>query len=155
MNGSAELAKKRRVKPWMIPELRDRLIQPEEAVKTTERLISITELKKRVEKMSNGEKAAYLGISGVEVTKEAHDELGVPYGAFVKEVAMDSPAMLAGIQQGDVLVQVVDKDILSYNEYIRILMEMKVGDTVELTVMRLSQEEYKEMKFQVTLGVME
>lgn len=115
----------------------------------------ITELKKRVEKMSNGEKAAYLGISGVEVTKEAHDELGVPYGAFVKEVAMDSPAMLAGIQQGDVLVQVVDKDILSYNEYIRILMEMKVGDTVELTVMRLSQEEYKEMKFQVTLGVME
>ena len=115
----------------------------------------ITELKKRVEKMSNGEKAAYLGISGVEVTKEAHDELGVPYGAFVKEVVMDSPAMLAGIQQGDVLVQIDDKNILSYNEYIRILMEMNVGDTVELTVMRLSQEEYKEMKFQVTLGVME
>ena len=41
------MAKKRRVKPWMIPELRDRLIQPEEAVKTTEQLISITELKKR------------------------------------------------------------------------------------------------------------
>ena len=47
MNGSAEMAKKRRVKPWMIPKLRDRLIQSEETVKTTERLISITELKKR------------------------------------------------------------------------------------------------------------
>ena len=43
----AEMAKKRRVKPWMIPELRERLSQPEEFVKTTGRLISITELKKR------------------------------------------------------------------------------------------------------------
>lgn len=115
----------------------------------------ITELKKRIEKMSNGEKAAYLGISGVEVTKEAHDELNVPYGAFVKEVAMDSPAMRAGIQRGDVLVQMDDKEILSYNEYIRTLMEKKAGDTVNLTIMRLSQEEYKEMKIEIILEVQE
>jgi len=111
----------------------------------------ITELKKRVEKMSNGEKPAYLGISGVDVTKNANEELGVPYGAFVKEVVMDSPAMMAGIQKGDVLVQMNDTAILSYNEYIRTLMEMQVDDTVELTVMRLSQDEYKEMKFQIIL----
>ncbi len=115
----------------------------------------ITELKKRVEKMSNGEKVAYLGISGVAVTKEANEEIGVPYGAFVKEVAMDSPAMRAGIQQGDVIVQMNDKIILSYNEYIRALMQMKVGNTVELTVMRLAQQEYKEMKVQVTLESLE
>lgn len=115
----------------------------------------ITELKKRVEKMSNGEKAAYLGISGADVTKEANEELGVPYGAYVKEVAMDSPAMRAGIQQGDVLVQMDGKEILSYNEYIRTLMEKKVNDVVELTVMRLSQEEYKEMNIQVALEVQE
>lgn len=115
----------------------------------------ITELKKRVEKMSNGEKAAYLGISGADVTKEANEELGVPYGAYVKEVAMDSPAMRAGIQQGDVLVQMDDKEILSYNEYIRTLMDKKVGDTVNLTIMRLSQEEYKEMKIEIILEVQE
>lgn len=111
----------------------------------------ITELKKRIEKMSNGEKAPYLGISGVEVTKDANERLGVPYGAYVKEVEMNSPAMQAGIQQGDVLVQMNERSILSLNEYIRVLMDMQVGDTVEITVMRLSQDEYKEMKFQIVL----
>ena len=37
------------------------------------------------------------------VTEEANSELGVPYGAYITEVEMDSPAMLAGIQQGDVI----------------------------------------------------
>ena len=111
----------------------------------------ITELKKRIEKMSNGEKAAYLGISGVEVTKEANEQLKVPYGAYLTEVEMNSPAMEAGIQQGDVLVQIDERSILSFNEYIRVLMDKKAGDTIEITIMRQAQSEYKEMKFQVTL----
>lgn len=111
----------------------------------------ITELKKRIEKMSNGEKAAYLGVSGVEVTKEANEQLKVPYGAYLTEVEMNSPAMEAGIQQGDVLVQIDERSILSFNEYIRVLMDKKAGDTIEITIMRQAQSEYKEMKFQVTL----
>ena len=111
----------------------------------------ITELKKRIEKMSNGEKAAYLGVSGVEVTKEANEQLKVPYGAYLTEVEMNSPAMEAGIQQGDVLVQIDERSILSFNEYIRVLMDKKADDTIEITIMRQAQSEYKEMKFQVTL----
>ncbi len=38
----------------------------------------ITELKRHIEKMSNGEKFAYLGLKGVDVTEEANSELGVP-----------------------------------------------------------------------------
>ena len=34
---------------------------------------------------------------------------------------------------------------------VRALMEKSVGDTVELTIMRQSQDEYKEMKFQIVL----
>ena len=111
----------------------------------------ITELKKRIEKMSNGEKVAYLGVSGVEVTKEANEQLKVPYGAYLTEVEMNSPAMEAGIQQGDVLVQIDERSILSFNEYIRVLMDKKADDTIEITIMRQAQSEYKEMKFQVTL----
>ncbi len=115
----------------------------------------ITELKKRIEKISNGEKIVYLGISGVEVTKEAHEELGVPFGAYIKEVEMDSPAMLAGIQQGDILVTIGDRNVLSFSEYTSALMQMQVGDTVELSVMRQVQDEYKEMNFSVELGEVE
>ena len=77
----------------------------------------ITELKRHIEKMSNGEKFAYLGLKGVDVTEEANSELGVPYGAYIKEVEMDSPAMLAGIQQGDVITGFGERVIISFDEY--------------------------------------
>lgn len=112
----------------------------------------ITELKKRIEKMSNGEKMAYLGICGVDVTLQAHDNLGVPYGAYITEIEMDSPAMQAGIQQGDILVQINDKNILSYKNYSITLMQYKVGEAVTVKVMRQVQNEYKEMEFNITLG---
>ena len=63
----------------------------------------ITEIRRIVEKLSNGISFAYMGISGTDVTKYAHEELGVPSGAYVTQLEMDSPGMLAGIQVGDVL----------------------------------------------------
>lgn len=109
----------------------------------------ITDLKKRVEKMSNGEQIAYMGISGINVTKEAHDELQIPYGAYVKEVAMDSPAMLAGVQQGDVITLMDNRTILNFSEYTAILMQLEVGQSIELNVMRQVQDEYKVMTFNI------
>lgn len=112
----------------------------------------ITDLKKRIEKMSNGEQIAYMGISGIDVTKEAHDELNIPYGAYVKEVAMDSPAMLAGVQQGDVITLMDNRTILTFSEYTAILMQLEVGQSVELKVMRQVQDEYKVMTFNIVPG---
>lgn len=112
----------------------------------------ISELKKSIEKMSNGEEIAYLGISGIDVSDEAYEELGVPYGAFVREVEMNSPAMNAGIQQGDVLTSFGERSIRNYNDYITALMQAEGGSTVELTVMRTAHGEYREMKVIVTPG---
>lgn len=112
----------------------------------------ITELKKQIEKMSNGEKLAYLGICGVDVTEEANEKWNVPYGAFVKEVKMDSPSMLAGIQQGDIIVKIDEKDITKYNDYISYLMQLSPGQTVNITVMRQAQNSYREVEFEMELG---
>lgn len=112
----------------------------------------ITELRKILEKMSNGSKMAYLGISGLNVTPEANGDLGVPLGGFVKKVDMDSPAMLAGIQQGDVITNIDGRNISTFNEYTTIVMQLEPGQTVEMTVMRKSQDEYKEMKFTLEAG---
>lgn len=111
----------------------------------------ISEIKKIVEKMSNGEKIAYLGINGIDVTNEAYNELNVPYGAFVREVEMNSPAMQAGIQQGDVLTAFGERSIRNYNDYITSLMQAEADSTVDLTVMRAVQGQYREMNIRVTL----
>ena len=111
----------------------------------------ISELKKIVERMSNGEKIPYMGITGVEVPSSVYREFNVPYGAYVKDLDMDSPAMLAGIQQGDVIIAVNDKVVSSFNDYSAILMQLESGQTVKLTVMRQAQAEYKEMNFSIVL----
>ena len=113
--------------------------------------IGISEIKKSIEKMSNGEKIAYLGINGTDVTDEAYERLGVPYGTFVRDVEMNSPSMRAGIQQGDVLVSFGDYSIRNYNDYITALMQAQAGSGVNLTIMRPAMGEYKEMTVRVTL----
>lgn len=115
----------------------------------------ISSLKKRMENISNGKKTAYLGISGVDVSKEVNVELGVPYGAYITEVEIDSPSMLAGIQQGDILVSLDGKKVYSYTEYANILSQLQAGATVEVSVMRQVQDEYKKMKFEIMLGEMQ
>ncbi len=112
----------------------------------------ISELKKRVENMSNDKKTPYLGICGVDVTKEANAELQVPFGAYVTEVEMDSPSMLAGIQQGDVIVSINETTFDSYEKYTQILVHLEAGQSVDVIVMRQAQDEYKEMKFDIVLG---
>lgn len=105
------------------------------------------DLKRILENLLNGKELAYLGISGVNVTPEASGDLGVPLGGFVTKVDMDSPAMLAGIQQGDVITNIDGRGISTFNEYTGIVMQLEPGTTVEMTVKRKSQEEYKEMNF--------
>ncbi len=112
----------------------------------------ITDLQKTVEKMSNAAQIPYLGIKGADVPQEANLELGIPFGAYVEEFDMDSPAMRAGIQRGDVIVAVGERNVSNYMEYSNALMNHEPGETVEVTVKRQAQEEYREMKFEIELG---
>lgn len=112
----------------------------------------ITDLRRIMEKLSNGNEVAYLGISGMDVTPEANQELGVPEGGFVTKVDMDSPAMLAGIRQGDVITTVGGKAVSGFNEYTSALMLFEPGQVINLVIMRQSQGEYKEMSFTMEVG---
>ena len=112
----------------------------------------ISEIKKIIQKLSNQAAFAYLGITGVNVTSEAHQDMGVPYGAYVTELEMDSPAMLAGIQAGDVITVINDNAVASFSSYTAMLMDLSPGQTVQLTVMRQAQGEYREMSFSIELA---
>ena len=112
----------------------------------------ISELKQIISKMGNGMEPGYLGIMGTDVTREANEELGVPYGAYIREIYMDSPAMLAGIQRGDVIVEMNGEEIGRYADYTNMVLEQRVGATLSVKVMRQVQNEYREMSFDVTVG---
>lgn len=112
----------------------------------------ITELKDLIEKLSNSQKIGYLGIYGTNVTGEANQQLGVPMGAYVTKTEMDSPAMLAGIQVGDVIVGIDEQSVNSFSEYVTILNKHKPDEEIMLKVSRKSQSEYVEINIPLTIS---
>ena len=119
--------------------------------KNTLNAIGISDLKRTIERMSNGKKRAYLGIRGTDVTLDAIN-LGVPVGAYVLEIDMESAAMKAGIQSGDVITKIDGFEITSYTVFTEAIGLHDPGDEVTVTVKRQSGEEYKEMDITVVLG---
>ncbi|MBQ9134608.1 MAG: PDZ domain-containing protein [Lachnospiraceae bacterium] len=113
--------------------------------------IGISELRKLIENMSNNKEKIYMGISGTDVTVEAHLEMNVPYGAYVKDVEMNSPAMLAGIQRGDIIVEIDGSSVENFSNYTAALLQMEAGDTVTVVIQRLSQNTYREVELTITV----
>lgn len=112
---------------------------------------SISDIKQKIEKLSNGQDVAYLGIIGTDVTKSAMEELEVPEGAYVKQVVVDSPAMNSGIQNGDVIVKLGTTDIRSFNDYRVAMSKCQPGDTAMVTVKRLGKDGYVEFSYEIYL----
>lgn len=131
------------------------IITPDRAraeLKNNVTAVGISELRKLIENMSNGKTVAYMGISGTDVTADANREYGVPFGAYVREIEMDSPAMLAGIQRGDVIVEIAGNSIENFNNYAAALLRLDAGQTVTVIVQRSVQNSYREMEIELTLG---
>ncbi len=111
--------------------------------------IGITELKGLVTKLSNGEDIPYLGIYVQDISEQMGSELGLPPGAYIVDIDMDSPAMLKGIQKGDILVRVDTQQIHSAADYMNVLRNIHVENSIDIVVRRASVNAYEEMHFMV------
>lgn len=69
-------------------------------------------------------------------------------GIVVRTVRPESPAAAAGLQTGDVIVKVADKDVEGYQTLIETLGAAKAGDKLKLTVKRGEST----MEIEATLG---
>lgn len=116
--------------------------------------LGISDLKNNIVKLSNGQPMAFLGVYGTDVPREIQESRGVPAGAYITGIEMDSPAMVAGIQSGDVIVKMGTEEITSFGDYNQAVMTLLPDTEVTLTVMRQVQEEYQEMTVDVILDVL-
>ncbi len=116
--------------------------------------VSISELKDIIELLSNGLNIAYIGIKGSTVTDAISEEYDIPKGVYIKEAVVDSPAMAAGLQTGDVIVAVNKKEILTMEDYQHILLTLKKGDEVKITVNRQNADGYEKFNCTVEVGVL-
>lgn len=117
--------------------------------------VAISELKALIEMLSNGKDIPYIGLGMTTVTTAIAKEYDIPKGAYIKEIKWDSPAMLAGIQNGDVLTEVDGTTIYSVEHYENKLLSLKPQDVVEVIIYRQGNGEYKEIKCEVEVGILQ
>ena len=113
---------------------------------------AISDLKTMIELLANGDSIPYIGIYGTSVTSTVQDEQGIPSGLYVIEVDPDSPAMAAGIQNGDVIWEVNGGSVTSLATYQKSLLDAAAGETVTLRGKRLGSGGYVDIEFTVTVG---
>ncbi|MCP1110277.1 S1C family serine protease [Ohessyouella blattaphilus] len=126
-----------------------------ENTKTEVTGFGITDIKGRAEKLLNMQNVPYIGIVGA-VTTEEMVAAKVPEGVYVGHVGIDSPAMHAGIQKGDVLQKIGKTEIKEFADYTNALLKVKPGKNVVIEGARLGQGgEYVSIEYTVTVGTKE
>ena len=59
---------------------------------------------------------------------------------------MDSPAMAAGLQSGDVITEIDGEAVISVDGYQTKLLSLTPGDVAEVTIQRQGNDGYTEIK---------
>jgi serine protease Do len=95
---------------------------------------------------------AFIGIGGADaelyLQYYPQENLGTKTGVYISEIYSGSPAHLAGLKEGDVIVGIEGKKIETMEQLTRALFAYKPGDKVKLTLYRNA----KKMEINVTLG---
>ncbi len=67
-------------------------------------------------------------------------QLPLDYGVIIQDVVRQGPADQAGIQRGDIIVEMDRKKIATFNEMRRTIFNMSVGDEIEIVFYRNSEK---------------
>lgn len=113
---------------------------------------SISDMKEVIEHLSNSQDLVYIGILGENVTEEIAQAGDLPQGVYITGVEMDSPAMNAGLQQGDVITVISGQEIESVSQIQEMLLKFSKEQEIQVNVMRQGKEGYKEISCKVVLS---
>jgi len=102
----------------------------------------------QVRSAANGVAKGWLGMSLRQVTEGAAQTLNVrpDYGAFVANLNENSPAISAGIERGDIIINFDGKDIKDWRELPRSVADTPAGKEVMVTIIRKGKELTKVVK---------
>ncbi len=116
--------------------------------------VSVAEMKPVIDQLLKAQDVPYVGAYVSTVTDKIAEAYGLPKGVYIKEVVMDSPAMNAGLQSGDVIVELGGKMMTSDRVYFDALLQLTPEETCPVVIMRQSSSGYARITCQVKPGVL-
>ncbi|MCL2865040.1 MAG: S1C family serine protease [Lachnospiraceae bacterium] len=117
----------------------------------TANALGISDIGPAIYMLVNDEALPFLGVQGVVVTEELAAVQEIPIGVYVSYVVVDSPAMAAGIQNGDVIIEIDGEEIETMQQFTRAILDGSLSDDINIVAARRGADGYVEMDFQVTL----
>jgi S1-C subfamily serine protease len=109
--------------------------------------IPISHAKPVIEDIKAGRKPAFLGVGTTDLTPELKNQLdvNVDEGAVVEDVTSGSPADDAGLERGDVIVQIGDTEIKNGGNVATAVRKHNPGEKVTVTYVRGSDRKTAEV----------
>lgn len=114
---------------------------------------AINDVRNLMQNLVNKKRMPYLGIKGQTVTDEIAATNKIPKGIYISAVETNSPAYKSGIQSGDVITRINGTEINNMESFMIQLEKSNPGDNVNVTIKRRGREDYKEIEFNLVLGV--
>lgn len=114
----------------------------------------ISDMKNIIEHLSNNQDLVYMGITGADVTTAISESEDIPVGVYVSAVKMDSPAMNAGIQPGDIITSMSGQTITNLSDIQSILLKCSNDQEIQVTCLRADVGDYHELTVTVHLGIL-
>jgi len=113
--------------------------------------IAIDTARPIIDQLESGEGAitpdqAFLGVSSSDVgdlteTVRTRFGLDVDQGAFVTEVVPGSAAEEAGLQVGDVIIEIAGSEVAQSSDVRDVILEQEPGDQISLVILRDGEEQ--------------
>lgn len=114
----------------------------------------ISDIMEVIEHLSNNQDIVYMGIMGTDVTTAISEIEEIPIGVYISEVAMDSPAIEAGLQPGDIITSMSGQSVTNLKDVMAILMKCSNGQNIQVVCQRLNKTVYQELELSVDLKIL-
>ena len=100
--------------------------------------VEISELMPVIDLLFADKEVPYFGVHISTVTQHIAQKYDIPKGVYIKKVEIDSPAMDAGLQSGDVIRSVAGQEVVSAEQFREVLLQLTPKETYSVTVMPVS-----------------
>lgn len=123
--------------------------------KGTIQAYGISDIKTIIEHLSNNQDIVYMGVVGTDVTTAISESEQIPIGVYVSSVGLDSPAIEAGIQPGDIIISMSGQPITNLKDVTGILLKCSNGQNIQVICQRPDKSGYQELELSVNLKILE
>lgn len=116
-------------------------------------VMGVSNLKALIERLTENKPVNYLGIKMSNVTPSISEKYNLPMGIYITSVVIDSPAYNAGLQAGDVIVELNHAPVLAIQSFNEQLYQYDSGQNINVKVKRAGRDNYRELLYVINPSV--